>query len=210
MNAFTATPQVVGCCDQNLLFSAPRIAKYVFGTDDAAGDRAAAISIAWLKTLGVRFVAICGPRSDEFYHEIHHPAKFDGVLPKRWQAGDNTIFEIPGQTGSLAHWISPSEVITQMPANGIEVASLLPYADAVSDPARSQLSFSWTSTSDALVRSESAPVGNLLSIQIPYHSGWQAQDEGTVLIILCAIAWSVSLLSLRSSFQRASWTIHST
>ena len=90
---------------RTILFQAPRTAVYEIGSDDGAGNRAAAISIAWLKTMGVKYVALSGPLSTEEYKTTHHPHKFDGILPKRWQDGDDAIFEVPGRRNSLAHWV---------------------------------------------------------------------------------------------------------
>ena len=53
LNAFVDTPQLAGCCDQSILSRAPQYANYIINSDDAAGDNAAAISVAWLKALGV-------------------------------------------------------------------------------------------------------------------------------------------------------------
>ena len=175
MNAWTATPQVGGCCDQNVLFAAPRIAKYVLGTDDGAGNRMAEISLAWLQTLGVRYVALCGPRSDETYRETHHSHKFDGVLRRVWQDGDDAIFEVPGQTESLAHWVGAGEVIRQFPVNGVEISPLTAYVRAVSDVARPRASFRWLDNSRARIEGVPRP-GEVLSVQVPYHPGWTAHD----------------------------------
>ncbi len=174
--ALTSTPQIGGCCDQNYLFQTPRLANYIIGSDDGAGQRAGEISIIWLKTLGVKFIAVSGPQSSETYHVIHHPHKFDGLLPKRWQDGDDAIFEVPGMSGSLAHWIARSESVASMPINGVEVAPLLSYVQAVADASRPQASFAWRDTMHAAIAG-SPRAGDLLSVQIPFHSGWRASDD---------------------------------
>jgi len=175
LNTFTNTPQMTGCCDQNFLFQAPRIATYEMGTDDGAGARAGEISLVWMKTMGVKYFALSGPHSTEEYGVTHHPKKFTGMLESRWHNGDDAIYEVPGPPGSLAHWIQSNEAIRQMPVNGVEVEPIRNYAAAVTDPARPQASFEWQSTASALVRG--APrLGDLLSVQIPFHFGWRAES----------------------------------
>ena len=63
LNAFTVIPQITGCCDQGILLRPVRMAKYVIGSDDGAGDRAADISIVWLQALGAKYVAVSGQKS---------------------------------------------------------------------------------------------------------------------------------------------------
>ena len=176
-NALTTTPQLTGCCDQNLLFKTPRIATYEMGTDDGAGTRAGQLSIAWMQAMGVKYVALSDPRSTEFYGVTHHPAKFTGLLPQIWHDDtDDAIYEIPGPPGSLAHWIAPSEAVTQMPVNGVEIAPMLPCVAAVSYPTRPQAHMSWQSTERAVIQG-TPEQGNLLSVQIPYHFGWRAESN---------------------------------
>ena len=183
-NALTNTPQLTGCCDQNFLFQTPRIVTYEMGTDDGAGTRAGQLSIAWMQAMGVKYVALSGPRSTEAYGVTHHPAKFTGLIPQIWHDDiDDAIYEIPGPPGSLAHWIAPSEAVTQMPVNGVEIAPMLPYVAAVSDPTRLQAKLSWLSTERATIQGTPKP-GDLLSLQIPFHFGWRAEsNSGTPIPI---------------------------
>ena len=167
LNAFTTTPQIGGCCDQNYLFQAPRTAVFEIGSDDGAGNRAAAISITWLKTVGVKYVAVSGPLSTEEYKTTHHPHKFDGVLPKRWQDGDDAIFEVPGRRNSLAHWVTKSETITREPINGIDTEPLTAYTAAMDDETRPQATLQWTDSRTVQIHGHPRP-GDLLSVQIPF------------------------------------------
>lgn len=178
LNSITSTPQMKGCCDQNELFPGPRIAYYEFGGDvGAAPERAAEISLVWLRTLGVRYVAMCGPGSTEPFHDILHPAKFDGVLPLRWRDGGDSIFEIPVHSPSLAHVIAPSARIAKMPENGLDIGPLEPYVAALEDPARPAAEFRWTTTSTAEIHAM-VPRGDIVSLQVPYHAGWRALSSG--------------------------------
>jgi hypothetical protein len=175
LNTFTDTAQLTGCCDQNELFSAPRIANYVVGSDDHAGDRAVEISRAWLITLGVRYIAVPGPDSDEVYKAIHRPHKFDGILAERWRKDGNTIFEVNANLSSLAHWVYPSELVLTKPVSGLDVAPLEKYVAAVADPLRPPAVLRWLNSSAAVVEGTKQPL-EVLSLQIPYHFGWRASS----------------------------------
>src|ERR1043165_4983298 len=44
-----------------------------------------------LKAFGTYLVHVPGPESDDVYKPIVHPCKFDGVLPRVWHEGGNSI-----------------------------------------------------------------------------------------------------------------------
>src|SRR4029079_16755096 len=73
VNELTHVPQVLGCCDQNHLIHSTPYAHYLLYSDDRAGEHAAEASIAWLQVLGVRHVAVNGPKSAEPYKPWLHP-----------------------------------------------------------------------------------------------------------------------------------------
>ncbi len=172
MNSFTDTPQLSGCCDQNVLFQGARFANYIMGSDDGAGDRAAEISRTWLIALGVRYAAMPYPNSDETFG-IRHPDKFEGILRKIWSDGKDTIYEVHDRPHSLAHWVAPAEVIPRAPQHGVDVEPLEKYVRAVSDPARAAAKFRWLDTRTAIIDGVQ-PAGTVLSVQMPYHFGWRA------------------------------------
>jgi hypothetical protein len=168
-------PEVSGCCDQNTLVQSTRFARYVIFKDDGAGDRAADISIEWLEILGVHYIAVNGPASNEIYHDFTHPAKFDGVLKEVWRGGGDTIFELPLASASLAHVVRPNELPSRQPINGIDLEPLKAYRSALMDANRPLATFRWVSTRDAVIQGN-VPAGFIYSVQIPYHAGWNAVD----------------------------------
>lgn len=172
MNTFTDTPQLSGCCDQNVLFQGARFANYIMGSDDGAEDRAAEISRTWLIAMGVRYAAMPTPNSDETFG-IRHPDKFEGVLRKVWSDGKDTIYEVHRRPHSLAHWVAPSELIPRAPQHGVDVEPLQKYVDAISDPARGSAEFRWVDTQRATIAGVRSGL-DVLSVQVPYHFGWRA------------------------------------
>jgi hypothetical protein len=73
LNVFTDTPQLTGCCPQGVLNQTARVADYGIMTDLTAENRAVENSLLWFKALGVRAVAVSGPRSTEVYKPFYHP-----------------------------------------------------------------------------------------------------------------------------------------
>ena len=172
LNYLARQPQVTGCCDQNLLIPYIPIAHYALGTDDGAGDRAAEISTTWLQVLGARYVIVHGPASTEPYKDFHHPGKFEGVLREVWRDGDDVIYEVPMPSASLAHIVREDELIPRLPIHGAEMEPLDRYRAAILDASRPQAEFTWINEREAVVRGTLRP-GDLFSLQIPYHPGWE-------------------------------------
>lgn len=182
LNAFTGTPQVTGCCDQGILLRPIRMAKYVIGSDDGAGDRAADISIVWLEALGARYVAVSGAASTEVYKDFAHPWKFEGRLKQVWREGDDAIYEVPQQTASLVHVVRRNELIQQVPENGVRIEPLLSYVAAIEDDRRPVPQVNWKSAEEASIRAEVVP-DDVISIQIPWNAGWHATVNGHPRVI---------------------------
>ena len=183
LNYWTDTPQLKGCCDQNLLLNVLPSALWVIGTDQGAGERAAEISITWFQVLGVHYAAINGPGSNEIYHDIRNPDKFNGKLRELWRDQDDVIYEVPLTSASLAHVVRPSELVSRIPENGVDTQPLEAYRVALMDPGRPQATFEWINAQDAVIRG-TLPAGFLFSIQIPYHAGWRASTESGTFVPL--------------------------
>ena len=179
LNTWSDVPELAGCCDQSVEPYQARVAQYVFHTDDHAGTHAAEISLAWLQAYGVQQVAVAGPRSTEPYHAMAHPWKFEGKLEQLWRDGmDDVIYRVPQRSRSLAHIVQPAELVATPPANGIDLAPLTPYLNAIQDPHRPEAPMEWLSNHEARIN---APMksGDLLSVQIAYDSNWEARVAGS-------------------------------
>lgn len=178
LNSATRTPQMTGCCLQNALSMAEVYASYQYVTDAGAEpSKAAGINLQWFKALGVSFVVTDDAKSTEVYHDVRHPYKFDGVLPLRWRDDGDFIYEIPMPSVSLAHAVTPDELVQRFPVNGIDVAPLGQYVTALDDPSRPVLKSDWLSTSELRVTG-SVAANQLVSVQVSYHPGWRATANG--------------------------------
>ena len=176
LNAFTDTPQIIGCCDQGLLLRITRMAHYVIGSDDGApAGHEGEISIAWFKALGVRYVIAPGP--GEPFHDLQHPAKFAGVLREVWHRGDDRIYEVPQRDDGLAHAVLPTEVVSIPPENGIRVDRLAAYVESLDRADRPTTTSAWLNSRELRIRGR-YDRSLVVSVQIPWHSSWRATANG--------------------------------
>ena len=172
LNVFTDTPQLAGCCPQGVLDQTIPMAIYGINTDLAAGNRAFENSLLWCKALGVRAVAVSGPRSTEVYKPFYHPGKFEGRLPVLWRDGDDIIYEVTGPSYSLAHAVERSDLVERAPVNGVDSAPLIRYVAALETP-RAALKMRWLDNETAVISGD-LKSGQLVSVQVSAHPGWHA------------------------------------
>lgn len=177
MNAWTDTPQMTGCCLPGLPNWTNVIAAYIITSDDGAGERAAGISLLWLKAFGAHAVATGGPASKEHYRDFVHPYKFEGKLPVLWKEGDDTLYRVPQRSASLARVVRREDLVARPPVNGIDVAGLGHYVAALDDVSLPLAEFEWKGAGRAEVTASLEP-GQVLSIQQTWHPGWRASANG--------------------------------
>jgi hypothetical protein len=173
LNAFTTTPQSGGCCEQTQRVTRAAYLQYVFHRDDAS-PRPGVPDLAWFRAFGIKYVVVAGARSSEAYHALAHPSKFADVLPSVWHnATDDTIYQVPQVSGVLAHIISASDLPKRTPDNGIDVEPLSQYIAAIEHPVLPTTKVSRPSADVIKIRGTFRP-GDILSVQIAYHPGWDA------------------------------------
>jgi hypothetical protein len=178
LNVFTDTPQLTGCCPQGVLNQTARIADYGIMTDLTAENHAFENSLLWFKALGVRAVAVSGPRSTEVYKPFYHPHKFDGRLPVLWRDGDDVIYEVPWRFYSLAHAMLPGDLVRRTPVHGVDTDPLIPYVAAIERPSAPELNVRW-SDNETMVISGILTADQIVSVQENADSGWHAMVAGT-------------------------------
>jgi hypothetical protein len=177
LDAFTDEPEVGGQSYSTAMNWQEQVATYILYSDDNAGDRAAEISQLWLEAMGAQAVAVPGPNSPEPWKPFAHPRKFDGVLPVIWREDDTAIYRLPQVTASLAHVMSPAQLVSHPPANGVDIAELRTYVAALEDPGAPRATLRWQGPNRAYVRARLAP-RDVVSIQFNFHPGWHAWIGG--------------------------------
>jgi hypothetical protein len=178
MNVFTDTPQLEGCCLQSVRTPLIPIAIYGIDTDISVEDHAVENSLLWLEALGVRAVAVSGPRSTEVYKPFYHPRKFEGRLPVLWRDGDDAIYEVPWRYYSLAHAIEPGDMVQRTPADGVDTKPLIPYVAAIERADAPELQVRWPDNETMRITGDLKP-GQIVSVQENAHPGWHTSVNGS-------------------------------
>jgi hypothetical protein len=177
MNLFTDVPQMAGCCDQGVPSFEHRIATYIVYTGDGAGPQDADISLLWLRAYGADAVGTTGPASTELLKPFRNWRKFDGVLPELWREGDNVIYRIPRKSPGPARVIPAAALVSKPPLNGVDVAALRPFVNALEDRAAPEARFRWLNRHEAAIDADIRS-GDVVYLQISGNSGWHAEQDG--------------------------------
>jgi hypothetical protein len=146
-------------------------------TDLTAENRALENSLLWFKALGVRAVAVSGPRSTEVYKPFYHPHKFEDRLPKRWQDGDDAIYEVPWRYYSIAHAMEPGDLVQRTPAHGADTDPLIAYVAAIERPEAPELDVHWRNNETIEITGNLKP-SQIVSVQENADAGWHAAMDG--------------------------------
>jgi len=176
-NVFTDNPQIRG---GHVQFEPNRfinIVAYAIYTDSNAGERGAEYSLVWLKAYGARAISVSGPNSEQYYKAFVNPHKFDGILPLLWREHDDSIYEVPSRSSSLAHVIPASAVVSRRPAHGLDIAPAAAYVAALDDPAYPVTTWQSDGWNETKIHAEVKP-GQVIAVQETYDDGWEAWANG--------------------------------
>jgi hypothetical protein len=176
-NAVTDNPQLKGGHDQHAVNPFMAIVTFTIYSGMNAGPRDAEYSIFWLKAYGAHAISVPGPDSGDSFKPYAHPRKFEGILPVLWREGDDTIYDVPGRSSSLAHVIPASTVVARTPIHGLDIAPAEAYVAALDDSRFPPAAFQWKSMSEAEIHAAVAP-GQVIAAQVTYDPGWEAWANG--------------------------------
>ncbi len=177
LNVFGDTPQFAGGADQAAINPLWTHVSYQILTGENAGPREAEVALLWLDAFGVDAVTVSGPKGREFYKPFRNPKKFEGVLPELWRDGDDVIYRVPRRAATLAHVVQPAGLAPRSPAGGLDVDPVRHYVAALDNPAYSLARMTWLTRHSAVI-SARLEKGQVLSVQLSYHPGWQARVAG--------------------------------
>ena len=133
-------------------------------------DNEAEESMLQMKALGVEYVVVHGPESEEHYRDYRNPMKFEGVLEKVWTRGNDWLYRVPFR--SLAHLIRPEE--QPLYAHRQWIAK---YVAAIDDFERPLMAFRWTGTGTFEITGP-VPAGHQVVAAVTYDDGWRATQDG--------------------------------
>ncbi|MDQ6675705.1 MAG: hypothetical protein M3Z09_00245 [Acidobacteriota bacterium] len=172
-NAFTETPQILGGFENGVVNYSVRIAQYQILSGAGTTINDVPVSLLWLKAFAIQAIEAGGPATREYYHPFVNGDKFRGVLPELWREGADAIYQVPLRSPSLAHIMTPAQLVVHPPVNGLDLTELRRYVEALDDPALPEARFLWRSQHSAEVLADFEP-GQVASIQITYTPGWHA------------------------------------
>ena len=159
-----------------------RVATYTIYTGQNAGADDGPISVLWLKAFGCGAITVPGPASKDYAHPLLRPEKFVGLMPWIWKEGDDSIYGVPRRSQSIAHVLPREALVSQKPANGLDVDQLKRYVQGLDSERLPGVSLGWYNPTRGLIRA-SMRSGELISLQMTYDSGWAAFVQGRRLTV---------------------------
>jgi hypothetical protein len=180
LNAYTAMDQLSAQPYTTAPNWEEQIAVYTIYRAETAVDGHAEHSLPWLKAFGVQAIAVPGPRSPEYWKPFADAGKFEGVLPMLWRQQDTTIYRVPQRSASLAHVLTPAQLVQRRPIHGLDTGEVRRYAAAL-DSTSATAVFEWQECRRARIRARLAP-GEIVSTQMNYDPGWRATVGGNVRV----------------------------
>jgi hypothetical protein len=178
MNVFTDTPQLGGCCEQSNISRMNAIAAYVIESGDGTGDRNVEIRRLWMQAFGIHAVALGGPHSRDAYGQVFGaPEPLIRALPVLRRDGDDYVLAVPSRADTLGHVMRPADLPSRMPANGLDIAPVEQYVDALENPAYPPVDERWPNRHTTIVQA-TLESDEILSFQMTYWPGWRATANG--------------------------------
>ncbi|MBI3698283.1 MAG: hypothetical protein HY238_26025, partial [Acidobacteria bacterium] len=152
----------------------------VLNGSDSRPGRAGPDAVLQLKSMGVEYLVMTGPRSQEYYRDFRDLQKFEGLMETVYLEGDDRIYRLP--FSSLAHLVRPGE-LPESPPVGPGMARLLePYVAAIEDAARPKLRAEWRGADQVHIEGP-IPEGMSVSVQVSHDWGWTATQDGAPISI---------------------------
>jgi hypothetical protein len=178
LNAFSGTPQLIGCCDQGQSMAV--LNEVPYKVNSAVGSIYTAAGINWLRALGVRAFVVNGPTSTDEYKDVRQPERFEGLMPLLHRENGDAVYEVLPRGSSLAHVVGASDLVPVRAAARFDYTDILRYAQATTDGARPPAAFEWTGDSRARVRA-TLRAADLVSVQVAWFPGWKARVGGKAI-----------------------------
>lgn len=127
-------------------------------------------SLSMLQAMGVEYLVVHGPKSEEYYRDIQQPERF-AALEKVHSTGDDAIYKVPFR--SFAHHLRPDEI-----PDSWDPFFLGKFVHATQDPQRVHLLTSWPDLTQLRITGGVLPEGARISLLMNYDPGWHALQDG--------------------------------
>lgn len=165
LNSFFDVAQVRGGIDQGAIH--PFWAKASW---EIREGKNAELALAWLEALGVSYLVVHGPDSEEYYHDFKYPEKFKtgkdlrGVFAQR---GD-VIYRV--EKGNSARVVNLKTFQALEPPKAEDWQVILDYANQLGRP----LEVKWRNTDTILIKGE-IQEGEGISLAVTYGPRWKGE-----------------------------------
>lgn len=169
-NSWFDVPQTHGTFESGVLNRTPL--NWDYGIRSLAGmppGTEAQDSITMLQAMGTEFVLLHGTKSEEYYRDVKNPDRFEGVLEKVRDDGDDRIYRVP--FGSMAHILFEGET-----APSWETVSLTRFVAAIKDKQRPHLQVEWEGNNRLRIYGGAVPKEGSVSLLMSYDPGWSAKQ----------------------------------
>jgi hypothetical protein len=174
LNAFTDTPQLIGCCDQGESMPVLQAVPYAVNPPKTVAETRQ--TRAWLQALGVRALVVNGAASTDEYKDIKAPERFAGLFDLLHEQNGDSVYAVQREPASLAHVLHAGEEVLIRPPNTYLFADVERYVNAISAEGR-DASLEWVHGGDARIRAN-LHRDDRLSVQVAWFPGWKAEVQG--------------------------------
>jgi hypothetical protein len=157
LNSWVDLPQVSGVFESGLQNRIAMDFDYLVRVNESGAE-----CVKALRAAGVEYVVVHGPQSKEFYRDIRPADKFEGLLEKVYDEGDDRIYRVPFD--SWARAVRPEE-----PAAWPQFT--------LGSPDRPHLVAHWEGPSAIRIEGRT-PDGLAIALPVTHDSGWQAMQGG--------------------------------
>jgi len=172
LNNLTDLEQVGGTFETGLRNRTPVHYDYQIRTSIGSEDGyQGADGLLQLKAMGVEYVVINGPGSEEFYRDYVHPHKFDALLEKVYADRGDMVYKVPFR--SYANLIHPDEI----PRWARPPKWIGTYVAAIEDDNRAQLTTKWLNVNDLEIKGQ-IEKNSSVAVRVSWDPGWQAIQDG--------------------------------
>lgn len=172
LNSWFDLPQINGTFDSGLRNRAPVDIDYRFRSlKEVKPGNEVQDSVTMLQSLGVEYLVVHGPKSEEYYRDIQRPERFQNVLEKIHDEGEDEIYRVPFR--SLAHIVLRDEL-----APSWQPVRAEQYAAVAVSPERSHPRLEWKGTDEIRLEGGAVPAYGGVSVMVSWDAGWQAWQGG--------------------------------
>lgn len=140
--------------------------------------------IAWMMCMGIDAVIVHDKESEEIYHDIQHPRKFDGLLAVVFDDGKgNRVYKAPRRYPGLARVVDAAKLdALPVPPEEAPLDHLKQLAEVLEKGPDSPATTRWDGTDRMRIKARLAE-GQTLFVQVAHDLPWHAYSNGRPLVV---------------------------